>query len=572
MNTNEYSILKPDLQFQSAPASDVSINTQLDQTQSEVIDFDRTVLVNLATFFDEERQKSNTFRPTLKISYLYENNLVGTTRYEIFRDNLYYVNPEISVQNNSWSGLPSYQEFEFIRNDVNNPQLPFIIKSAASYNWSIVLSYPIENDFTVPMDYYYPNGTSLPNWVSGDGIPFKITNGTDNGLPIVQFTTPVKHGILPGQYVELSFAYDNINVFQVDSLGNGTQDSEQYIFNINNPGFTGTTFDTNNVGTFKRIINVNNSGETKSKYYVRIHKIITNPTDSIITRAGFEINSYDDEGAYQFSSLTPNQKSFIAKYQSSNAYNVTFARDLEIINQLDNNKKPVSQIFATFQNLGYFGMWNKLRRGWKMNMTPLQTNPWWDSANLLSEENVLTSNYIRNQNGATVCVFPPLCYNFTVNLPRLSGDTMYGDWCEWNDWEQEERVISEYVNKMTYYNKAFSVSSQTPTNASGYYYQVHFPIRLKSFSEYIEEAGMDLVEGVPNYAYFSENLKTWYWKDILPYGVQDSEGNGVDYPFLNETHYPFLNIPFRLYPEGSSFDITEQYSGFVVDPLIDECE
>jgi hypothetical protein len=162
-------------------------------------------------------------------------------------------------------------------------------------------------------------------------------------------------------------------------------------------------------------------------------------------------------------------------------------------------------------------------------------------------------------------------YDFTVNLPRHSGDTMYGDWCEWNDIEQSERVISNYMNKMTYYSKAFNTSPTNNSNPNGYYYQTHYPITLKVFSDYTETAGATLVDGVPNYAYFSNNLKQFIWRDIYTYGYVDSLGRGVDYPFLNESHYPFTNIPFRLYPEGASFDISSLYQ-VVAQPLIDGCE
>jgi hypothetical protein len=575
MSKNEFLIVKPDLQYQSAPDSDISINTGLEQTQSELIDYDRTVTVNLVNIFDAERNESTTFRPILKFSYIYDNNLVGSTKYENFLNELYYVNPEQSVPllggNNSWSGLPSYEEFEFIRNDVTNPQVDFVTKSASSYNWNVVISYPIENDFTVPMKYYFSGGTGLLDWVSGDGIPFYISDGSDNGLPILQFNCPVKHGLQELDYVQLSFDYNGTNTFQVFSLGNGTIGSDEYVFNLANVGYTGTTFNTGNEGTFKRIIDINNSGETKSIYYVRIHKVITNPNDSIITRNGFELNPFEDYAAYQFSSLTPNNVSRIAKWQSSNTYNMTVSRDLEITSQLDNNKKPVTQIFATFQNVGYFGWWNKLRRGWEFNMTPGQTNPWWDLTNGNAVETNNTSNYVRNVDGSTVCVNPADCYTFTVNLPRMSGDTIYGDWCEWNDITQEERVISRYMNKITYYSKAFDVSGSPTSNPNGYYYQVHYPITLKVFSDYVETASPDTVAGVPNYAYFSNNLKLWYWRDLYPYGFIDTDNRGVDYPFLNEAHYPFTNIIFRLYPEGASFDITEIYS-VIPDPIIDGCE
>ena len=559
----DFIVVKPDLKYKSAPEADITLQVGINQTQSQVIEYDRTVSVNLATLFDAERQKATTFRPTIKISYIYENNLVGYTDYTIFRDSLFYVNPEVSIINGVWSGLPSFQEFEFIRTDIDSLQLDFVAKSSSTYNWNIVLSYPYENDYNVQMQYYYQNGTSLPAWVSGDGIQFKITTGSDNGMPIIQFVCPVTHGLTIGQYVQLSFYYDDMNLFQVSSLGNNTIGSDAYIFNLNNVGYTGSTFAAGVTGVFKRISDINNSGETMSRYYVRKHKIITNPHDSIITRNGFELNPFDDGAMYQFSSLTPNKVSRIANYQSSNTYNTTFARDFELLTQLDNNKKPLTQIFATFQNVGYFGWFNRLRRGWKMNMTPKETNPWWDTTNPLSTEDNLTSSYTKTQSGVT--------YDFTVNLPRYSGDTMYGDWCEWNEIEQAERVISEYMNKVTYYQKAFTIPSTASTNTSGFYYQVHNPITLRVFSDYVETAQPVGIEDIPNYAYFSNNNKLWLWRDIYTYGYVDNLGRGVEFPYLNNAHYPFQNIPFRLYPEGASFDITELYQ-VVPDPIIDGCE
>ena len=564
MSVSSYLIVKPDLQYKAAPNTDIGIQTELLQTQSEVVDYDRTVSLNLITVFDGERQKSTTFRPTIKISYLYENNLVGYTDYDVYKNSLVYVNPEISVINGSWSGLPTYQEFEFIRTDIDNKQIPFVTKSASSYNWNIVMSYPYENDYNVPMQYFFENGTSINPWKSGDGIPFYIVLGSERGLPVVQFNCPVEHGLLEGEYVELPFTYNDVNTFQVYSLGNGTLGSDVNIFNLANVGFTGTTFNTGVTGVFKRIIDVNNSGETKSRYYVRIHKIITDPHDSIITMNGFELNSFNDDGVYQFSSLTPNKIGRVSAYQSSKTYNVTLAHDLSIINQQDNNKKPLTQIFATFQFVGYMGWFNQLRRGWKFNMLPGKTNQWWSTTNNDSLETNDITGYTRTQGNQV--------YNFTVNLPRTSGDTMYGDWCEWNEITQTERVISPYMQKLTYYQKGFTVPTTATTNPNGYYYQVHNPITLKVFSSYLETASNNLVEDVPAWAYFSNNLQQWIWREIYTYGYIDSLERGVDYPFLNETHYPFDNLQFRLYPEGASFDITQLYPDVVVDPIIDGCE
>ena len=580
MDVQNYLVVKPDLLNAAAPQTDININTQLNESQSQLIEYDQTSNISLITIFDNERQASNIFRPTFKINYVYENNIIGycpNPSWENYQNNLYYTNPLVSLVSQQWSGLPSYQEFEFIRTDVTNTQLNtqpfngFIIKSSSTYNWAIRLSYPFENLTGVTMSYDFSSAKQF-TWTSSNGIPFIISTGSDNGLQILQFNCPVKHGLAIGEYVELSqgFEYNGNNTYQVYDLGNNTYGSDEYIFNLYNVGYTGNTFFSGKTGTFKRIVDIYNSGETKSRYYVRNHKIISNAEDSIITRSGFEENGYANKSSYQLSALTPNKVANIFQYQSSFTYNTTFERDLDITNILDNNGRPISEIFATFQWVGYFGWHNRLQRGWQLNLTSGTTNTWFDFSNtdaIETNSNLVYSRVDRGLNNT-----PPNYFNFTVNLPKQSGDTIYGDFCEFNDSEQLERVISPYMNKFTYNQILFTTDLTTnQTNPNGYYYQVHFPVRIKTFSNYIETAAPNTVTGVPSYAYFSENQNLWLWRDLYAYGFIDEDNRGVDFPFLNEAHYPFGNITFRLFSDESSFNPTDFYQ-ITIEPLTDPCE
>ena len=575
MDVQNYLVVKPDLLNAAAPQTDININTQLNESQSQLIEYDQTSNISLITIFDNERQASNIFRPTFKINYVYENNIIGycpNPSWENYQNNLYYTNPLVSLVSQQWSGLPSYQEFEFIRTDVTNTQPfnGFIIKSSSTYNWAIRLSYPFENLTGVTMSYDFSSAKQF-TWTSSNGIPFIISIGSDNGLQILQFNCPVKHGLAIGEYVELSqgFEYNGNNTYQVYDLGNNTYGSDEYIFNLYNVGYTGNTFFSGKTGTFKRIVDIYNSGETKSRYYVRNHKIISNTEDSIITRSGFEENGYANKSSYQLSALTPNKVANIFQYQSSFTYNTTFERDLDITNILDNNGRPISEIFATFQWVGYFGWHNRLQRGWQLNLTSGTTNTWFDFSNTdaIETNSNLVYSRVRGLNNT-----PPNYFNFTVNLPKQSGDTMYGDFCEFNDSEQLERVISPYMNKFTYNQILFTTDLTTnQTNPNGYYYQVHFPVRIKTFSNYIETAAPNTVTGVPSYAYFSENQNLWLWRDLYAYGFIDEDNRGVDFPFLNEAHYPFGNITFRLFSDESSFNPTDFYQ-ITIEPLTDPCE
>jgi hypothetical protein len=580
MDVQNYLVVKPDLLNAEAPQTDISINTQLNETQSEIVEYDQTSNISLITVFDNERQQSNIFRPTVKISYIYENNIEGycpNPSWSNYLNNLYYTKPTQSLISQQWSGVPSYEEFEFIRTDINNPQLNntsfkgFITKSSSTYNWAVRLSYPFENLTGVTMSHNFQSNPPF-NWVVSDGIPFIISVGIDNGLQILQFNCPVKHGLSIGEYVNLSsgFTYNNINTYQVYSLGNNTYGSDEYIFNLYNVGYTGNTFFSGKIGTFKRVIDIYNTGETTSRYYIRNHKIVTNAEDTIITRSGFEENSYSNKAAYQLSALTPNKIANISRYQSSYTYNATFERDFDLSNMLDNNGKPVTELFATFQWCGYFGWHNRLQRGWQLNLTSGTTNNWFDFTNTDSYETNLQTVYTQVER--TLSNVNPNTFFFNINLPKKSGDTVYGDFCEYNDSEQLERVVSSYMNKFTY-NQALFTTDVTAnlTNPNGYYYQVHFPITLKIFSEYIETAAPNSVVGVPSYAFFSQNQNLWLWRDIYEYGFIDSQGRGVDYPFLNEAHYPFKNVVFKLYSDESSFNVTDFYKITII-PLTDPCE
>ena len=130
--------------------------------------------------------------------------------------------------------------------------------------------------------------------------------------------------------------------------------------------------------------------------------------------------------------------------------------------------------------------------------------------------------------------------------------------------------MSRLYHKFTMNPFVFNVTNppQSPVNRYGYYYNPHSPMTLRVFSDYIETGDKKNVENIPNYSYFSQNEGVFMWRDLYPYGYIDSTGLGVNYPFLNDKHYPHTDIIFRIIPEGTNY--IEQVR--VSDPLIDDCE
>lgn len=591
-NRIENRIILGSLRYKSAPDRNSSFTLPLIQTSKQNTEFDRSLDVNLEQVFDNERQKSDNFRPSCKFTLIFKNSYSGFTNYVPYENNLYYLNADVAAAAQclsgstavSWTGLPQYNEFDFIRNDYNisgytqppNEHLTFVPKSASSYNWNFYMTYAYDNDYTKNMTFFDKKSNQYVNWVCGDGIPFVVGNSSINGLGIIEFRCPSKHGLNVGEFVKLNFSYNGKDLFQVDSLGNDAYGSEEYIFNIINVGYTGTTFNIGQVGTFKRVILGDNVTDSISKYYVRKHKVLTSSDNTVMAKCGFEENIFGIKKKYESSGFTPNQTSRVSVKEGAQSYSLSFNQDIRINPIRDNQKRPISELFFTVIWKGYFGWtlgplkpsnqgiaYYGLQQGWEFNL-PLNPNTklpnnWWANTNSNSESNIPVNTYATTLQG--------FVYTETLNI----GDTLDGDYCEWNDYDQMERVISIEYHKFKFNQTKFNIGTslgQSPLNNFGYYYQPHYSLNIKDYSNYIEEGDIQNVVGIPDYSYFSTSKNLFIWRDLYPYGFIDNDGIGVNYPFLNGTHYPYENIIFRIIPEGSNY----KEQTIIASPIIDNCE
>ena len=561
---NKYTIIPSSQEYKSAPFVDQEISITLEQQSQQMVEYDRSQSISLAQVFDDERQGSSIFRPTFKVNYLYANTYTGTTEYVPFRNTLYYVEPEQSSVSGIWKGYPQYYEFDFYRPFIDDQHIEYKAKSAYTYNWTYYISYGHSNNYDKVLSYNLNNSSYI--WTASEGIPFSINNGTQNGSNVIRFQCIAPHGLTVGEYVELSFFYNQTNLFQVYSLGNNELDSDEYIFNIYNYGYTGVTFANGVTGTFKRVIDPDNLLETRSKYYIREHKILTNVNDCIMTKNGFEKNVFGEEKKFEYSSITPNQISRISQKTSSNSYSVTVNYDINLLGVLDNQKRPVSELFLTIINKGFTGYFNQpnngigLKQGWEFNLTT-PTSSWWELTNNASDTNIQTNNYTLTS-GATK--------TFYYNQDLMSGDTIDGDFCEWNDYAQIERVVSPYYQKINYNQNVFQTTDTYSTNSPGFYYKPHTSMTIRVFSDYVETAVAGQVDNVPFYSFYSSSDQSFRWRDLYTYGFKDNLERGVNYPFLNSAQYPFKETIFRLIPEGINYNtLGVQYP---IKPLFDECE
>jgi hypothetical protein len=108
----------------------------------------------------------------------------------------------------------------------------------------------------------------------------------------------------------------------------------------------------------------------------------------------------------------------------------------------------------------------------------------------------------------------------------------------------------------------------TSNNPSGYFYSPHNPVKLRDFADSVSGAVGQNVNTKPSWAYFSQNLNTWLWRTILNYGIFEN-GKGVDYPFLNDAHYPFSQI---LFLQSTPYSNINQSIEVTAQPIKDFCE
>ena len=556
-------IVRGEDRFKGSSNEDTFLQVGLEGDRRVMVEGDRTVLLNAAEQFDKERQGSNIIRVAGKITNIFNNVYTGKTTYTPYRDSLYYVDPVSSKTTGVWKGYPQFDEFTFFRTTAVDGHLTFVPKSAYTYNWTMYVTYPFSSDTNQTMSYVNEEYSATTNFTVSDGIPFVIQNRSENGKKVITFYCGTKHNLNSGEWVQLSFNYNGVSTFQVYDFGDEYYGSDEKIFNILDLGYTGTTFGNGTTGTLKRIIDLTNSAETTSQYYIRKHKVLTTVDNYNLMKMGFESNPFRDERKLEYSALTPNNIQRVSTKDGSRSFGYTFEKDIDITNLLDNVGRPVTSLFTTIINKGYMGWFNKpssngwsaINVGWDFNYLVNSVDTWWsNSSSLNKDQTIQTKSYTKNGQ-----IF---YYNENLSV----GDELKGDMCEWNPFEMEEVVLSRMLHKYHYNPMVFQDNS--PLNLpTGYMYYPHYEVKVRDFSSYIEVGDKNDVENIPNWAIYSETEKQWRWRDIYPYGYVDSSGYGVDHPFMNGAHYPFKPIIFLQFPQ-----IKLTTPKVIVQPISDDCE
>ena len=578
-NNQDIRIVRGSDRYAGAPDTDLSIQIPIENAKKSIIEGDRTVLLNLEERFDHERQISTKFRIAGKIVNLFDNTVSGRcSNYVPFENELYLINPTETVinaggnlSNAVWTGYPPYDEFNFFRTSGIPNHITYRSKSASTYNWSAYVTYPYANDDNQIMSYTDDETNSSISFSVSDGIPYSIKNRVVNGKRMISFYCGYKHNINEGEFIYLQTPVNGKNLLEVYSLGDQSYGNEDKIINVYDYGFTGNTINDGFMSNLKRVINPQNSGETMSKYYVRKHKTLTDVSSVDLTRMGFEQNNFPIKRKLEYSALTPNQVTRISVKDGRGSFGYSFDKDIDVISLMDNLDRPITKLFMTIVNKGYMGYFNcppasngstkGLEVGWGFNFRENVVDNWWSKQNLNNKDNIDVDFYTKNGDNGV-----PIRFYFNKDLPI--GTELKGDLCEWNEFQQKEEVLSQMSHKYSF-NPSVITTSGLVNLPDGYTYNPHHPIDLRVYSDYIEVGDKNDVSGVPDYSFFSEYEGQWRWRDIYSYGFIDSNGNGVNNPFLNGEHYPFTDVLFLQTPLMRNNNALNNIN---YPPLIDDCE
>jgi hypothetical protein len=94
-------------------------------------------------------------------------------------------------------------------------------------------------------------------------------------------------------------------------------------------------------------------------------------------------NGFGVNNKFQFSEITPNKVSRIAQRHGNQSYNITFKRDINTLPLRDNLNRPVTEMYLTTINRGYFGWFHEpifdnigTKEGFEFNLTNF-ISPYW---------------------------------------------------------------------------------------------------------------------------------------------------------------------------------------------------
>lgn len=247
----------------------------------------------------------------------------------------------------------------------------------------------------------------------------------------------------------------------------------------------------------KRCIDKNNLTGTTSTYYVHKHKTLTEKSDYILDKVGFESPIWENERK-----LLLENSAGVSDYLVERNMMESLVYDFKepfVLTGLTNNLKYLpTEIYVTTllsNRNGYFDYPPKV--GWKFNFHDTWVDQHFNGSSSV-ETSIPTTAFTKTISGVT--------YSFTGGTDVPVGTILHGAFVEYNLSELKERIISESYHRFS--NPLFvfdygqtgstvTFSGPSATNKFGLFYQPHHRIKLRQLSPYIETSTTNQIYGLP---------------------------------------------------------------------------
>lgn len=484
---NKYILLK-EFYSKIATNDDNYLDLNLNQTHKELPLDDLQSVINLIKVEQDERDSSNCYRVHGSINIVASNvlfNTSGDSSYEqllelkdLDEESGTFVNDleDVLLEKDGWFYYQTGSTCEKIYLEPK-PERFLPLDNNGYDNWHLFLTYP----YTSSTEYLTFEGVPI-----GDGIAiFNAQSIVIGSRQMTLISCCIKHGLNVGDIVNISS--DVITglegQFAVYKVGNILNRNKEYQFVID---FVPTSY-IPLTGTKLRFKKVTNNVE--SKYMVRLFKKITTPSDYEMFYLAYSKNKFNDQ---------------------ISGFN--FKSDIDVEGLTDYLNRPLTELYITVLK--------------SLKDTEGLSNFW---------EKTFSTLFNFKQNGDyDVDLINNLisdAYAIEPNILALTDDILFGDIVEYNLILLEEKVLAEAFHVFNSKNRVQNGMLE------GYYYKPHHKIRIKYFSDYIEESASPFVINIPDYA---EQLPDGreVWRDILT----NSFVNDPQIPFVNNCHYICENL------------------------------
>jgi hypothetical protein len=337
---------------------------------------------------------------------------------------------------------------------------------------------------------------------------FFIEPTDENGQNIGQIEyiklTSEDHGLRVGSWVDVRIDGPSVlnGLFKVV----GTPNKDEFLIFVFNPPIN-TLTDVTNLNLRYRLID-----GTPSEYYYRKFEILTELNDYEVYRAAYATNIFN--------------------YGVTNNTNLFhFNKDINVKDLTDNLGRPISRLYLTMTRRSSYGGGGLGYSGWSDVISLLEENRTVLPNNNNTPYNLDTLSFWQSNDPLTTG---------TISRPNV-GDEYFGDFVEYNELTLSEKVLSKVINRFS----VVRIVNNNPNawdggDNEGYYYQQHYEIKVREFSDVVENVLNKPDEIFPFWAQIN-NDGTVSWRDLLSIGFFEGTTKGVDYPFVNGCNYLYDN-------------------------------